>query len=415
MNAGTIQQPLHLSYCMNVHPGESGEDVLAGLRTGAAEVKRRLGRSGGFGVGLRLGAAAVRDLSCPEGMERLKSALAEEDLYAFTVNGFPYGSFHGVRVKEGVYAPDWRTEERLDYTLALARMMVELVPSGLEPSISTVPVSYGGWIRDEEDRLALVGRLATCAVELHRLELETGTTVRVGLEPEPGCVLETTDEVIAFFEEQLFREGSRVIEEGWGLKRYGAEAVLRRHLGVCLDTCHVALAHEDPLAVTKRLGQHGIGVVKVQVSAALEVADGTKAKELLQTWDEPVYLHQVRGIRPDGSRGMWSDLPDYLADAGGPLKQVRVHFHVPLTWAGEGELWSTVSTMGEEWFDWLKTGDCPHVETETYTYSVLPEALRGESVAGMIAGELEWALGRITRASPKTLTAKPGFAELDPC
>jgi sugar phosphate isomerase/epimerase len=381
------QSPVHLTYCLNIHPGERLDDVLAALRGPASAVARRVAGGKPFGVGLRLGALAVQALESPARRAELKAALAEQNLYAFTINGFPYGSFHGEKVKAAVYQPDWRTTQRLDYTKALADLLVDLLPAGLTGSISTVPGSYRAWLKTDGDTGAICNRLLDAVQHLHGLRLRTGKVIQLALEPEPACMLETTGESIGFFHQRLLPAAAA---------RGIAESVVLRHLGVCLDTCHAALAYEDAAASLRQLAAAGIAVPKVQLSAALRTEQPALARDVLAPYGEPTYLHQVNARTADGGRASWVDLPNALNDARwNTLAEARVHFHVPLFWTGAGLLRSTTDTLGADFFALLKGGASPHLEVETYTFSVLPWAMRGGDVVDCIVRELEWAQARL--------------------
>ena len=292
--------PIHLMYCLNVHSGESWQEVFAGIRVKALAVRERVAFGKPFALGLRLGAAAAQELARPEPLAEFKNFLQEHDLYVTAINGFPYGRFHGVGVKEQVYRPDWTTDERLEYTLLLARLLAELLPSGAAGSISTVPVSFRTWVQDDSARQAVRSRLLALGRELGRLYDSTGRRIHVGLEPEPACCLETTEETVAFFNE-LFRAAPAL---GFD------ENVLRRHLGVCLDTCHLAVGFEDPAAALDRFKAEGLRISRIQLSAAPKVQGWEQAEEALSKFDEPTYLHQVTARFPDGTLKKWTDLPE---------------------------------------------------------------------------------------------------------
>ena len=182
--------PIHLTYCLNIHPGEGWEENLHAIRTKTLAVRDRVGAGKPFGLGLRLSRRAAAELGRRETLDAFKRFLEENGLYVFTVNGFPFGAFHGEKVKERVYSPDWRTPERLAYTVQIAEILAALVPEGVEGSISTVPGSYKEWVKDESDVSAMVEKLASCAGELDRIRQRTGKTVRLALEPEPDCYIE---------------------------------------------------------------------------------------------------------------------------------------------------------------------------------------------------------------------------------
>ena len=381
------QTPAHLTYCLNIHPGETFAENLAAIRQHAVAVKQQLSPQLPFGLGLRLGAAAAAELRAPAVRKKLRDELDALGLYAFTINGFPFGQFHGARVKENVYAPDWRTRERLDYTCLLADILADLLPADMSGSISTLPGSFKPRIHKDSDVRAMAQNLVACAKHLAALREKTGREIHVGLEPEPFCFLETTDEVIKFFEGPLAAACADAAER----------EQVRRHLGVCLDTCHVALQFESPLEALRRYRAAGIRVSKIQISAALET-DAASAGAL-QPFDEPVYLHQTKARFKSGELLAWPDLSDALpAIAESELMEtVRVHFHVPLFWEGSAPLRSTATDLSTELFR-EACAATDHLEVETYTFSVLPEAMRAGGVVACICRELAWVQAKLPRA-----------------
>jgi len=384
----------HLTYCLNIHPGESLEDVRAAIATHAAAVKRRVAPQVPFGVGLRLGAVAAAELGDPSALAALRRLLDDHDLYAFTINGFPFGRFHKTRVKAQVYLPDWRDAGRLDYTVQLAHILASLLPEDVTGSISTVPLGYKPLASDPVLLPVMTANLARCAVELDRIRLKHGRTIVLALEPEPDCLLERTDEVIHYFNTTLLRDGAGIVAEMAGCGTSRAEALLRTHIGICLDACHAAVEFEEPAAMLRALHAEGIRIPKIQVSAALETDAGPAAEAALRPFVDMVYLHQTRMVFPNGSRLEFPDLDDAvfarLKTATGGL--ARVHFHVPLFYTGSTVLRST-SRMTAELLRYLHTTQiAADLEVETYTFSVLPPDVAGADVDSCIVGELNWTL-----------------------
>ncbi len=374
--------PLHLSYCLNVHPGESLEALLASVRGPASEVARRTAGDVPFGLGLRVSAESAAALRDRDAALALRDELSARKLYAFTINGFPFGRFHGAPVKDQVYEPDWRTPERLRYTRDLAHLLVRLLPEGVAGSISTVPVGFAARLQDPAAQEAAIANLLACARFLARVEAETGCEIHLGLEPEPACLLETSVAFVAFHQQLLCAAGAR------------DEALVRRHLGVCFDTCHVALGFESLVDAWARYAAAGVRISKVQLSAALEAPATLEARDALGAFEEPVYLHQVRARMPDGTVRAWDDLPAARAAWPCEAESVRVHFHVPLHAEPGAPLRSTASQLDEDFLRLLSDGRCAHAEVETYTFDVLPPALRGGTVQESIVRELAWLRAR---------------------
>ena len=387
--------PLHLTYCLNIHPGESWAENLSALRARTVEVKRAVRPNDWFGVGLRLAHQATVDLADNTGqIDEARDFFANEQMYPFSINGFPYGRFHAGPVKEKVYQPDWRTTERRDYTIRLAQILTNFLPLEVDGSISTVPCSFKPWIENDHDRLLIAHHLAAVVSELAAIHDQTGQEIHLGLEPEPDCYLETTAETIAFFHEVLLTAGVDEVARLMSCERRRAEVALRRHLGVCFDTCHVALQFEEPLAALRAYQAEGIRISKIQLSAALAASGGPDTWAALERFAEPVYLHQVKANTRSGARASWYDLPTALEE--GPqfadIDEVRVHFHVPLFFEEAGPLRSTAPTLTPEFFAELRGGICSHLEIETYTFDVLPPELNPGDVVQSICREYEWVL-----------------------
>lgn len=386
---------VHLTYCSNIHPGESWAEVRANLGRYVLAVRDRLAHDGGFGVGLRLSARAATELSAPAVLAEFRDFLASQRLYVFTVNGFPYGAFHGTRVKEEVYLPDWRDPERLRYTNLLADLLAELLPSdtGLEGSVSTVPGAYKPALSEAADVAAMVEHLLRHVAHLVRLHARTGRTITLALEPEPSCFLETIDEVVEFFERHLHGAVAvaRLMELA-SLDRTEAEQALRDHLGICLDLCHAAVEYEQPAECVRQLDQAGIRVLKMQISAGLRLPRlDPQALQAVSRFDDAVYLHQVVQQGPDGLV-RFADLPDALASIQGSTaeREWRVHFHVPIFLGQLGPFASTQPFVREVLAIHRTRPVSAHLEVETYTWDVLPEPFRSGTVDEAVARELTW-------------------------
>jgi sugar phosphate isomerase/epimerase len=305
----------HLTYCTNIHAGEPLDEVMAGLAKHLPAIKSALAPGRAFGIGLRLGHQAAEGLRDPGALAALKRFLAEGGYYVFTLNGFPYGAFHGRAVKEDAYRPDWSEPARLAYTDHLADLLSELLPAGQEGSVSTVPCTFKPWAEGRMD--AITENLIRHVAHLVAIARNTGQTLALALEPEPCCLLETIDETVAFFKARLFeRKGVARLAALTGLGAAEAEAAMRRHIGVCYDVCHAAVEFEDPQASIALLRANGIRIGKLQLSSALKVAslDRQSARHLA-AFAEPVYLHQVVQ-NSNGRLRRFVDLPQALAETG---------------------------------------------------------------------------------------------------
>jgi hypothetical protein len=386
---------------MNVHPGESLGELVDVLRGPAARVRSAWRGSGDMGAGLWLPLESARAIATDDGAaDQVREALAESGLFAFTVNAFPAGGFHAARVKEQVYRPTWTDVARLDYTRHACRALARLLPEGARGSVSTVPVAYGAFDSAETDPVAAATHLGRLTLDLLKLETETGHEVSLALEPEPLASLSTTADAIAFLRTHVFTGAARTELTAAGLSPLNAEAALRRFIGVCVDTCHLACEFETISESLKTLADAGVRVVKGQLSSALQLDDplnNVLGRVRLMTFSEPRYLHQSIARSASGERIAAGDLPDVFTSTGAlderfaDAQSLRVHFHVPLSWEGDAHLGSTRHVLEEGLAALCKATD--HLEVETYTFDVFPEAQRqqfGGDVVEMIVAELRW-------------------------
>jgi sugar phosphate isomerase/epimerase len=389
--------PLHLTYCTNIHPGETWDEVFANLSTHVLAVKARVCPDRPFGVGLRLSAAAARRLAEPAVLEVFRDFLRRHDLYVFTINGFPYGAFHGTVVKENVYRPDWLEDERVSYSDLLADLLAELVPPAVDGSVSTVPGCFVARAGDDSGA-RMAEQLRRHILHLWRLRERTGKTIGLALEPEPHCVMETSADAVRFFAQHLYaKDAIAAFGREAGLDASTAEQVLRRHLGVCLDACHAAVEFEEPAQALRQLSAAGIPILKIQISAGLRVVrPDLEALMELSRFAETVYLHQVV-IRTGKVLRRHVDLPEALAQArpGQLGDEWRVHFHVPLFAERLGPFLNTQSFLTHLLPEAVRSGATRHLEVETYTWDVLPEEHRRTPVDEAIARELTWARERL--------------------
>ena len=385
-----LSSGLHLAYCTNVHRGETWAETFAALERHTLPVRRRVAPGRSYAIGLRLGRRAADELARPLELAAFRAWLERHDCYVFTINGFPYGSFHGTRVKEQVYAPDWSTPERVEYTLRLFSLLAELAPAGAAASVSTVPASFKAFVAAEPARRARIfARLTECARGIAELAARTGRDLHLGLEPEPCCEIETTAETVAFFDKWRAAEPA-VDREG-----------LLRHVGVNYDCCHLAVEFESAAPALDRLAAAGLRLSKLHLSSALRVTPDAAGRAALAAFVEPVYLHQVVAGDPATGqvRRRFTDLPDALAErepapAG---EEWRVHFHVPLH-AAPGEPFRDTRDHLSGALDWLaaRPAACAHLEMETYTWEVLPPSLR-LPVEDQLVREYAWTLDALAR------------------
>jgi hypothetical protein len=362
----------HIGYCLNIYPGETADAIVDHIARQCPLVKKAVCPDAEMGVGLWLPAKAVGEFR--QQPAKLRNHLSDQEMYAFTINAFPFGDFHSRPVKEKVYLPDWSSTARRDYTIDAARILAQLLPERVDGSISTVPVAYGKKCPPQAS-----ANLVAVAAALEKLETQTGRLICLALEPEPDCFLERIDECIDFFE-QL---------------RLVNRPLVDRYLGICLDVCHSAMQFEDPTVALEGLKQAGIRVPKIQVSAALEVDNPTGSDfAYLESFDDGIYFHQTRVRKKNEPILHYADLPHALADR--PNGHWRVHFHVPLHFKAPGTHVHSTAALLDAGFFRQALLSTAHLETETYTYAVLPEQY--QDVGASVSGELQFVMRAVHTA-----------------
>lgn len=374
-----------LGYCTNVHAGVDLAQTKANLQKYALEVKQRVSPTQPMGIGLWLSASAAKEV-LSQGAADFAGWLQERGLIPFTLNGFPYGDFHQEVVQHQVYLPTWAEPSRTDYTLNLIEILDQILPAGMAGSISTLPLGWGSPEPDTAFLELCATSLREVSEHLARLEKERGRRITVCLEPEPGCILQRSTDLVRFFESHLLPRSN--------------EDLIRRYICACHDVCHAAVMLEGQREVFERYQAAGIEVGKVQISSAIRLPMGELAhKDRLAALDqlaeahEPRYLHQTMVTDQRGTSVFYENLPEALevlqADPSG-AEELTAHFHVPVYLDRFGLLEATQDAILECTDVCRELGSVEHFEVETYTWTVLPEELRVTSLAAGIAEELEW-------------------------
>jgi hypothetical protein len=382
-----LKSGLHLAYCTNVHRGETWAQTFGTLEAFTLRVRDRVAPGRPFAIGLRLGAQTARELSDRATLAAFQRWLERENCYVFTINGFPHGRFHGGRVKEQVYLPDWTSDERVAYTNLLFDLLAELLPDGVEGSVSTVPASYKEFIKSEEQVAAMRRNVWRSVEHIAAVSERTGKTLHLGLEPEPLCYLETSAEMVRFYQQ--------LASDRPGDDRLG------RHLGVNYDTCHLAIEFEDPREAMHRYREAGVKISKLHFSNALSVRPTPEALAALRPFDDVVYFHQVISRSADGTLRTYKDLDVALAEAAKnpppTTDEWRIHFHIPLHCEPTALYGNTadhlLGVMDELAQD---PALCSHLEMETYTWEVMPGEMKRDIVE-QLAGEYAWTLRELGR------------------
>lgn len=392
----------HLSYCTNIHPGETWPDHFAQLQQYIPSIKASVSPDKPFGIGLRLANTASLELSKETNLLAFKQWLKEQGCYVFTMNGFPYGGFHHTVVKDQVHTPDWTTSDRVDYTARLFRILAALLPADMEGGISTAPLSYKLWHDDTEaametatlNMLQVLGQLA-------RIHRAGGPLMHLDIEPEPDGLMENIQEYIDWYFAYLMPLGINYLLDQFDMTEKEAGATIKRHIQLCYDVCHFALVYESPAFVLSKLHEYGLKVGKLQISAALKTAmpavpeEREAVAQAFSAFNEPTYLHQVIARKSNGDFLHYPDLPQALADASNKdVVEWRSHFHVPVFLEHYELLYSTQSDIREVLALQREQLFTQHMEVETYTWGVLPAALK-LPMDQSVSRELGWVMQQL--------------------
>jgi hypothetical protein len=395
LNAG-----LHLAYCTNVHRGERWAETFESLKNHTLRVRDRVCPNQPYAIGLRLGNRAAHELRDRTMLLEFQRWLASNHCYVFSIDGFPFGQFHGARVKEQVYEPDWNSPERLEYTNVLIDLLSQLVPPGIEGSVTTLPCSFKGFHLHADELKAIRSNLWRCLEHVARVSEQTGRKLHLALEPEPLCLLESSGETLQFFD--------RLRTE------HPHDPRLAEHLSVDYDTCHFAVEFEEPENALLCLLYHGIKIGKIHLSSGLKMRPTAAAREALAACADDVYMHQVVVRRSDGQRFIYPDLRPALVGepqeseenlAGPPTDSTsatsqpaewRIHFHIPLHHA-PSPLFDTTADHILGVLDLIRASPqiCSHLEIKTYAWEFLPPESRDRDVADLLAAEYVWTLSRL--------------------
>ncbi len=389
----------HLTYSTLVHPGDNWNEIWTSLTTYVPKVKARIAPNEPFGVSLRLAAESAQALVSNRGeRDKLKKFLADNDMYLYTVNAFPYGPFKGRIVKEQVYEPDWRSEERTQYTINVAEVLGDVAPEGTAPSIQSAPLGFKPRVTGPEVVASYTEHVLRVAAHLIGLQERTGRTVGLALEPEPFCFLETTDETIEYFTKHLYSgAAAATVARLAGIPISEAHSALRRHVGMVFDICHQAVAYENIAESLQKLVDAGIPIFKLQEAAALYIPQVTeKTIEVLRRYADTIYLTQTVE-KKDGRFTKFLNLEDAFAawkTNPGP-REWRTHIHVPVFLDDLGAFRTTRFAI-EDALKFHKANPVSRqLEIETYTWDVLPDSLKTGDIVDYVCRELEWVQGQL--------------------
>ncbi|MEW6983609.1 metabolite traffic protein EboE [Colwelliaceae bacterium 6471] len=369
--------PHEIVYCSNVHPYSTLDGLREQLIKHVLPIKQKRNLNS-MALGLWLNQALVNEiLANPEKMLTLTKLFEQEKLIILTLNAFPQETFHAEQVKANVYLPDWSDNARFNYTKQLVKIICQY--SSLfnnEVSISTVPLGYKrGWCADKH--AIACNHLSSLSKLLAEVKKSAAKHVTVCLEMEPDCVLESSQEMVAFFQNDLM------------IAKYPE---IRRHLGVCFDICHQAVMHENINDSLTLFEKSGITIGKIQVSNALQFNNSDRHVVLteLEPYMHSPYLHQIKTQLHNRILST-DDLSPLTLTRLTEQGVSRVHFHVPIN---RQKLTDTITTTQKSilaTLDYLELAKIkPNLEVETYTWALIDGDADSEQLNQHLVSELTW-------------------------
>jgi sugar phosphate isomerase/epimerase len=389
----------HLTYSTLVHPADDWDQIWQSLNTYVPKVKERFAGNKRFGVSLRLSAKSAETLANSKAeRDKLRKFLDDRNMYLYTVNAFVYGHFKGELVKEQVYEPDWRSEERTQYTMNVASVVADVAPKEVLPSIQTSPLGFKPRVTGPDVVESYTNNVLRVAKHLVELEAKTGVTVTLGLEPEPYCFLETTDETVDYFTNHLYAGKSvEKFAKMSGLPIAEAIPGLRRHVGIVYDICHLAVEYEDITQSLQKLVDAGVPIVKLQEAAALHIPEVNKAAvDTLKRYSKTIYLTQTIE-KKDGKLTKYLNVDDAIAawEKSPSPREWRTHIHVPVFLDDLGQFRTTRFAIADALKFHKQKPLSRHLEVETYTWDMLPDSLKTGDIVEYVCRELEWVRGQL--------------------
>jgi len=389
----------HLTYSTLVHPGDDWEQIWSSVKTYLPKVKANVSPNDKFGVCLRLAAPTVEALvQDPSKVQDLKHFFADNDLYLYTSNAFVYGVFKNQVIKEQVYEPDWATEDRTTYTMKIADILGDLAPEGINPSIQSAPLGFKPKVTGDDVVETYTTNVIRVVNHLLEVKKRTGKMVPLGLEPEPRCYLETTDETITYFKNHLFSgKTAQRLAKMAGINEADAAQAMRDYTGVVFDIGHQSVGFEDIPTSLQKLVDNGIKITKLQEAASMSMPHVTKETiDALQAYAKTVYLSQTCQ-RKDGKTQWFLNLEDAFADfeKDPTPREWRTHFHVPVFLDDLGPFRTTRFALEQALAFHKKNPTSAHLEIETYTWDVLPSHLKTGDIVEYVTRELDWVKSQV--------------------
>jgi hypothetical protein len=371
----------NLSYCLNAFDF-SGDWKMSLNRVDSIFSKVRekslISSKEMLGLGFWTSSNFLKLMQCDENIGYLQKFLKSRNYFISTVNAFPYGVFHNQPVKDKVYLPNWLNEKRVEFTIKAAVFLQKFLPENGIGSISTLPGAYKLHIKSSDHKIMkqIADNLEKVAESLAYIYEATGKKIRLGVEMEPDCIWETPEEFVGFYNNYL------------SAFKYAPE-----YIGVCYDTCHQELIESTPGAGLRIFLNNDIPIVKIQLSAALEIQNIEFFKNI-KNFDEHVYLHQTRIFNNHGEISeKFIDIP-CLKTMSEEDAILKCHFHLPIFWDEKGKFFASARKELLKTLDFLKKNPniCQDIEIETYTYNVLPDCINNNDITSAVVNEYKWVM-----------------------
>lgn len=371
----------NFSYCMNVHPADTLEDLIKNLKELAYPIAQKTKHIYEMGVELHLNHIVAEEAM--QKIDYLKSNLEKLNLKVFSVNNYPLIDFHQKIVKDKVYLPSWAHTERTKATITCAKVLAQLIATNQSASISTLAGAYR--YHDGFSQIDVICQNYLDAFEeIKKINQTYKVNISLALEPEPDTTLDSIQSIIQFFEIDLKKASD---------KRKLNFSQVKSIIGLNLDACHASVIFEKPADALRILHSKGIQTFKFHITNAPILRPPYTTEKIIafKKLNEPKYLHQTFALK-NKQVTKFKDLSDFNFENCNDYEEIRTHFHVPLNL----QSFSSLNTSNEEVIDLLKAAisiPCgQNFVAETYTWPQHLESISAKNfnLINGIADEVNW-------------------------
>jgi hypothetical protein len=379
-----------LSYCTNIHFGESWEEVFYILKFHSRKLRNAFLKMDQFGIGLRLSNSSIINLSKSSFFFDFLFWLKINNFYIKSVNGFPYSFFGSNYIKDNVYLPDWSNFKRYIYSRRIIILFSNFLNKNNFGGISTLPLSYKYFFCNYSYNnlyIKSIKYLYSLLILLNDIYVNNKIFIHLDIEPEPDCVVSNTLDYINFFKKWLL---DRIIL--YFLKKKIHMFILN-YFRICFDICHSSVEFESICQSFNSIFLFNIKFGKFQISSSLKIDKMNFYNSYVFSYlPETPYIHQVYGKTFYDNIITYKDISlAHILLYKKKIVEYRIHYHVPIFF-DKYEIFESTQQYIIEFFKLLKKRNAFYIfEIETYTFDILPCYLK-LNILYSLKREYDWVI-----------------------